>query len=256
MHSETPGIITALALFLLLEPAVIYLNFKPWFLNPNQPTQPQPERYFKASIHSFLAMVATGVILTTFFSGIDYAHTPLIDWYGYNNICIVFDTKPSTYIAPVYWFFVGYLLVRYAIEDTRRVVQLPHIGPRLKTVSYLANILLVIVAAFFSLCLAIGPSDNMFAHTVPFVALILAFPLVFVMHCLQHEERAPLYIAAVIIFAVLSLLNATFILTALITHHHLPVGVAQTVDILWLLFALPAPFLMPPPKLVPALSSP
>jgi hypothetical protein len=99
MHSETPGILTALALFLLLEPAVIYLNFKPWFLNPNHPTPPQPERYFKASIHSFLAMVATGAILTTFFSGLDYAHTPLIDWYGYNNICIVFDTKPSTYIA-------------------------------------------------------------------------------------------------------------------------------------------------------------
>jgi hypothetical protein len=250
MHSETPGIMTALALFLLLEPAVIFLNFKPWFLNPNHPTPPQPERFFKASIHSFLAMVITGAILTTVFSGIDYTHTPLIDWYGYNNICIVFDTKPSTYISPVYWFFVGYLLVRYAIEDTRRVVQLTQIGPIVKAVSYAANVILVLVAAFFSLCLAIGPSDNMFAHTVPFVALVLAFPLVFVMHCLQHQERSPLYIAAVITFTVLSFLNATFILIALVTHHHLPVGIAQTVDILWLLFALPAPFLTPPPKQV------
>jgi hypothetical protein len=252
MHSEAPGIIAAVALFFLLEPAVIYLNFKPWFLNPNHPTPPQPERYFKASIHSFLAMIATGAILTTFFSGLDYSHTPLIDWYGYNNICIVFDTKPSTYISPVYWFFVGYLLVRYAIEDTRRVVQLPHIGPMLKAISYAANVILVLVAAFFSLCLAIGPSDNMFAHTVPFVALVLAFPLVFVMHCLQQKARSPLYIAAVATFAVLSLLNATFISIALITHHHLPVSIAQTVDILWLLFALPAPFLMLPPKLVSA----
>jgi hypothetical protein len=249
MHPETPGIVTAVALFLLLEPAVIFLNFAPWFLNPNHPTPPRPERFFQASIHSFLAMVATGTILTAYFSGIDYAHTPLIDWYGYNNICIVFDTKPSTYISPVYWFFVGYLLVRYAIEDTKRVVQLTGIGPIVKAISYAANVILVLVAAFFSLCLAIGPGDNMIAHTVPFVALVLAFPFVFVMHCLQYEERSILYVAAVTAFVVLSLLNVAFILIALTTHNHLPVRIAQTVDILWLLFAIPAPFLMPPPKL-------
>jgi hypothetical protein len=249
MQTEFAGMVTAVALFLLFEPAVIFLNFTPWFLHPNHPTAPRPERFFHASVHSFIAMVATGAILTTYFSGIDYAHTPLIDWYGYNNICIVFDTKPSTYIAPVYWFFVGYLLVRYAIEDTKRVVKLPHIGTMVKVISYTANVLLVMVAAFFSVCLAIGPGENMVAHTIPFVALVLVFPLVFTMHCLQSKERSLGYIAAIAVFGVISLLNATCILTALVTHRHLPVSIAQPIDILWLLFAIPAPFLMPSPPL-------
>jgi hypothetical protein len=249
MHIETAGIITAVALFLMFEPAVVFLNFAPWFLNPNNPIAPRPERFFHASVHSFIAMVVTGTILTTYFSSIDFAHTPLMDWYGYNNICIVFDTKPSTYISPVYWFFVGYLLVRYAIEDTERMLKSTSIGPVVKAISYAANVLLVLVAAFFSICLAIGPDDNMVAHTVPFVALVLAFPLIFTMHCLQRQERSIWYVSAIVAFVVLSLLNATFILTALATHNHLPASIAQTVDILWLLFAISAPFLISPSNL-------
>ena len=45
-------------------------------------------------------------------------HTALIEWFGYNNVCIVFDTPPSTYVCPMYWFVVGYLAVRFAVEDT------------------------------------------------------------------------------------------------------------------------------------------
>ena len=245
MPNDTAGILTALVLFAGFEPVIFYLNFSPWLLNPNNPTTASPERFFRASIHSFLAMVMTGAILTTLFSSIDYAHTPLIDWYGYNNICILFDTKPSTYISPVYWFFIGHLLVRYAIEDTKRTLQLTHIGTVLKAFSYATNVLLVLSAAFFSLCLAVGPGESMAIHTVPFVVLILTFPGVFITHALKCHDRPIWYISAVVTFTVLSLLNAAFISTALITHNHLPVSLAQTVDMLWLLSALLAPFLMP-----------
>jgi hypothetical protein len=46
---------------------------------------------------------------------VDFDNNPLIEWYGYNNICIVFDTPPASYICPVFWFVTG-TLVYYFIR--------------------------------------------------------------------------------------------------------------------------------------------
>ena len=54
----------------------------------------------------------------------------------------------------------------------KAVMQMKHISVNLRRVSYGANVFLVAVAATFSLCLAIGPEENMVMHTSPFVALI------------------------------------------------------------------------------------
>ena len=64
MDSDTAGIVVAFVLLLALEPAVIYWNFAPRFKKPNRPESPSPERYFYAAVHSFIAMVVTGAILT------------------------------------------------------------------------------------------------------------------------------------------------------------------------------------------------
>lgn len=45
------GILVAISLFLILEPSIIYLSFKPWFHNPNTPVVPSPERFFHAAIY-------------------------------------------------------------------------------------------------------------------------------------------------------------------------------------------------------------
>ena len=51
---DLAGILTGTALFLVLESAILYLTFKPWFHDPNLPS-PLPERYFHAAIYSFVA---------------------------------------------------------------------------------------------------------------------------------------------------------------------------------------------------------
>lgn len=237
----------AIALFLVLEPLVIYLTFKPWFHNPNLRVAPSPERFFHAAIYSFGAMIVTGAILTRFFSGVDMANTPIIRFWGYNNVCVVFDSPPSTYICPVYWFFIGYLLVRYAVEDTKRLLSLGSSSVTEKRVGYAVNVALVVVAAFFSLCLAIRPEDDMVGHTLPFVALLLILPLTSVMHCWVRRDRTTLHVSFVTVYMILSLAKVVFDIYGLSTGTHVPVKLAHPVDIVWTLCAVAAPFLIPPP---------
>ncbi|MCJ8325322.1 MAG: hypothetical protein HRU29_15465 [Rhizobiales bacterium] len=250
----TMGILTGLVLFVILETAVLYFNFGPWFKKPNLSPGPSPERYIGAAIHSFVAMVVTGGILTLVFSNLDFENNPITNWYGFNNICILFDSAPSTYISPVFWFFVAYLIVRFAVEDTKRLVQMQHISSRLRSASYASNVFLVIVAAAFSLCLAVAPEDNMYLHTAPFIGLVVAFPLIFVMHCFQDPNRTNKYIVAAGLFMTVSIVKSCFLIIALIQFEgfrHVPVSIAQPVDVFWTLMALSAPFLMPPPKIIP-----
>ena len=247
----TAGIFTGLALCAVLQSAVLYQNFKPWFKNPQLTPLPSPERFLGASIHSFIAMVITGAVLTYTFSRVDFDQNPIMDFWGYNNVCILFDTPPSTYISPIFWFFVAYLIVRFAVEDTKRLMQMGHISDGLKRVSYGANVFLVAVAAVFSLCLAIPPEENMILHTSPFVALMIAFPLIFVMHCLQDQNRKFIVIVACTVFMIVSLVKVIFALIALLQFENfgpVPAFIARPIDLIWLLLAISAPFVMPIPS--------
>jgi hypothetical protein len=244
--SRVVGILVAIGMFLVLEPLVLYLTFKRWFHHPNAP-MPSPERFFHAAIYSFGAMIVTGSILTRFFSGVDMSNTPISRFWGYNNICVVFDSPPSTYICPVYWFFIGYLLVRYAIEDTKRLVALSSTSVIEKRLGYSVNVALVLVAAFFSLCLAIRPEDDMYGHTLPFVALLIVLPLTSVMHCWVRRGRTTLHVSFVSVYMGLSIVKACFNIYGLSTGTPVLVKFAQPVDLAWTLCAIAAPFLIPPP---------
>ncbi len=245
--SNTTGILSAIGLFLVLEPLVLYLTFKPWFDNPNMPAPPSPERFFHGAIYSFGAMIVTGAVVTFFFAQVDMANTPLMHFWGYNNVCVVFDNPPATYICPVYWFFIGYLLVRYAFEDTKRLMTLATVSPMEKRLGYAINIGLVLASAFFSLCLAIRPENDMYGHTLPFVVLMIFFPATSLMHCWLRPQRTALHVAFVSAYVLFSAIKVTFDLYGLITRTHVPVSWAHPVDVLWTLCAISAPFLIPPP---------
>jgi hypothetical protein len=249
MGGHLNGLFTGVLLFLVSESAVLYLTFSTWFKDPDYPVPPSPERFFQAAVFSFVAMVLTGGILTYFFSGVDLAHTPLTAAYGYNNVCVVFDNPPSTYICPVFWFFVAYLIGRYAVEDTKRLVQLTSIGSGVKALFYALNVILVMSVAFFFITLSINPAFDLYGHTIPFIFLILTLPSVALMHWWQLEERSILHTAGVALYMALSLVKATFDIYALSTGHYVPPHIAQSVDVLWMVFALSAPFVMPAPVL-------
>ena len=148
------GIALGWVMFLVLEPLVIWVNFAPWIVNPARRPRPTPERYLHACVHSFVAMVVTGGVLFAGFSDLRHHKetTALVKWFGYNNVCIVFDSPPSTYVCPIFWFAVGYLAVRFAHEDTaQRIAPMTHVSEAHKTLAKLANTAFAMVAAFFSM---------------------------------------------------------------------------------------------------------
>jgi hypothetical protein len=109
------------------------------------------------------------------------------------------------------------------------------------------DILLIFVASFVSLLVSIKPEQDMVAHTVPFLSLILILPCVYAVHCWQSCQRSWTYILAVVLYGAFSAVKASFTIIALATKQHLSANWAQKIDIVWLLLAIPAPFLMPPP---------
>jgi hypothetical protein len=249
MGTEFAGFATGLALFFVLETAVLVYNFGTWIRDPAHPIAPEPERYLHAAVESFFMMVLTGFILTYFFSDIDFGDTPLIDRFGYNSICIFFDTYPSNYISPVFWFFVAFLIVRFALEDTKRVMQFEAIGTTAKTISYGGNIFLVFVSAFFTLSLAIDSSEDIVGHTIPFVALIVAYPLVYATQFWRRLSHSRLHVVVITLFIATSAANAGFIISNL-AHFQIPSKIAQFTGGLWVIFAVSAPFIFRPSKIL------
>jgi hypothetical protein len=244
------GLLTGILLFLLTEPALLYGTFKIWFRNPNHPTPPAPERYFHAAVFSIVAMVFTAAILTFTFSGVDVAHSPLVSRFGFNNVCVLFDFPPSTYICPVYWFFVAYFIGRYAVEDTKRLMRLESIGAGQKALCYSVNVFLVMSVALFFLIFSISPIVDLVGHTTPFLFLIFTMPSVFLMHYFQHEQRSKSLKVGISIYVALSLVKIVSDIYALSSGNHIPPTIAQSVDILWTLCTLSAPFLMPAPVVI------
>ena len=49
---------------------------------------------------SFWVLVIIGSWLTLYHSDVDFQNNPLMHMFGYNNICILFDTYPATYVLP------------------------------------------------------------------------------------------------------------------------------------------------------------
>jgi hypothetical protein len=241
------GLMTGILLFLLTEPAILYGTFKTWFRDPNHPTPPSPERFFHAAVFSFFAMVFTGAVLTFTFSGVDVGDSPLVSYYGFNNVCVVFDFPPSTYICPVYWFFVAYLIGRYAVEDTKRLMRLGNIGVGQKALCYGVNVILVMSVALFFITLSISPTVDVIGHTAPFMFLILTMPSVFLMHHFQHEQRSNLLTAGLSVYIASSFANLAFDIYAFSSGNHVPPAIAQSTDILWMLCTVSAPFVMPAP---------
>lgn len=71
----------------------------------------------------FWVLVIIGAWLTFYHSNVQFHDNPLIHHFGYNNICILFDTYPATYVLPTLWVINFLLLVSYIITSWLRIYQ-------------------------------------------------------------------------------------------------------------------------------------
>ena len=79
---------------------------------------------------------------------------------------------------------------------------------------------------------------------------MIAMPLVFVMHCFQDQNRKMIFVVGCTVFMTVSIIKVIFASIALIQFENFgPVSpsISQPMDLIWVLMALTAPFLMPVP---------
>ena len=144
---------------------------------------------------SFWVLVIIGSWLTLYHSDVDFQNNPLMHMFGFNNICILFDTYPATYVLPSVWVISFLLLVSYIITSWIRVYQ----KYLLSTVSNRSFTLFTICTTveFTSLCLfttvfSIPPEESMIFHIAPFTCLILALSLLSIKNFVYYNRSANL----------------------------------------------------------------
>jgi len=238
------AILLGFAMLLVLDGGLLWNNFGPWLKDPNLKETPSPGRFLRFGMSAFVVQIIIGGVLTIFFSDVDFENSPLIKWFGYNNVCIVFDYRPSLYLMPTCYSIVCCSLVKFCIEDTKRVMA-AQVTKAVKIYGYVTNGLFAFSVAWFSTIFAIGPEEDMPGHTVPFFCLAIGFALVLIGQALEVSQvkRVPILWTAVIAFALLTICKAALTIKAL-THEHVAPVIGKTVDAAWVVAAILAPWFM------------
>lgn len=237
------GVPVGFALMLLWNGFLIWWKLGSYFGNSNA-KEPEPIKYLQVTMLSLVGLIVTGIILTLGFADIP-AVTPLDRWYGYNNICVVFDYYPSTFVMPTYYNIVSMFALQFALKDTNRIKNSPTLSQSLKQCGRVLNFIFVLIVAFFSTCLAIGPSVNMYMHTAPFLLMICIWPFMFILHLLgaPQAERTTYKVIGIVLLAILSWSKgaATFIA---LTETHINAALGHVIDQAWTATFLVSPFFL------------
>ena len=144
----------------------------------------------------FWILIIVGAFLTINFADVNYDDNPLINMFGYNNICILFDSFPATYFLPMLWSINFMLLFSYISLSWYRVYQMylfdDYPKANFRTFS-IFSIFEYIGLIFFSGVFAANPHhEGMFLHTIPFTFLIFALSLMGVKNYLFYRYIAKL----------------------------------------------------------------
>jgi len=221
--------------------AAIWWKLGAYFVNPNS-KEPEPIKYLQVTMLSLVGLIVNGIMVTLLFADIP-AVTPLDRWYGYKNICVVFDYYPSTFVMPTNFSFVSMFAVQFALRDVKRILNSPTLSPWMKQSGRVLNIIFVFIVAFFSTCLAIGPSVNMYMHTAPFVLMVIIWPFLFIHHLFgaPQAERTAHKQVGIVLLALLSWIKAAATTFALF-ETHINANVGHVIDQAWTVTFLISPF--------------
>ena len=124
----------------------------------------------------FCVVVLTGILLTRAFSDVVLEKSLLVQVFGYNNICVYFDSPPSTYVLPVLWAFTLVLLLVYISVHwlhMRAEVQAGTLTPGLYKVLSAAKAFEAVTMISFTTIFAVNPNPDftLAIHTAPFFLL-------------------------------------------------------------------------------------
>lgn len=183
------------------------------------------EDYFRFLTYTFLILtMVSGQIITTRYNVpekqgggwtpdskwevVDLEDNAIYNVFGYNNVCVFFDTLPAKYVAVWLFELTMVFYVCYVISShlAMHLEQKRNTG----TYSYRDLILMRVTMGFDILAFtyaveifAVEPKENFVMHTLPFSALILGIIVCSVrnvlhdLKCMQYEKSSVRCIAAI-----------------------------------------------------------
>ena len=144
---------------------------------------------------SFWVLVIIGSWLTLYHSDVDFQNNPLMHMFGYNNICILFDSYPATYVLPSVWVISFLLLVSYIVTSWIRVYQkylLSRVSKRSFTLFTISTTVEFMSLCLFTTVFSVSPEESMIFHIAPFTFLILALSLLSIKNFVYYKRASNL----------------------------------------------------------------
>jgi len=133
----------------------------------------------------FLCFCAIAIFVTVNFGTTDMTDNPVLNRFGYNNVCVMFDDPPFAIFGSTLWFPATILLMSFEFFDYIRVYD--HYYDRdedypiskgflvyytISTVFESASVIL------FTQIFATSPTEHIYMHTLPFLMFMFAFWLI------------------------------------------------------------------------------
>ena len=168
----------------------------------------------------FWSIVFCGWYFTKHHSDVDFHDNILIDTFGSNSICILFDHPPANYILPSLWALNYILLFSYSLSCWLRVFHeraLEHISVPRYNFFTVCTLIEILSFTIFSTIFAITPEESVAIHTLPFTFLIIGLSILsgknyiyyqFVAELTEKEKLQSVVITLIHIFV--SLFKITF----------------------------------------------
>ena len=141
-----------------------------------------PEAFRMCFYLYFFVYLLLATLMTTQFAETDLNDNPVINTFGWNNECVMFDDPPFSYMAATLWWPATILLLSFEVHDYIRVYDhyhvLDHAHPISKSflVYYSVSTALECIAVIcFAQVFATSPTENIYMHTWPYIFLLQIF---------------------------------------------------------------------------------
>ena len=226
--------------------------------------QINPEYFRIVAYVNFWLMVIFAMILTKIFVDPDKVkNSPLVETFGYNNICIFWDYEPSRVLTSMVYPFVELPLLAYIIMNFLRIretylEQQQLLKRREYILCWIFFPISFILTIYFRMIFVIEAFNNLIGHTLPFQGLMVALVLVSIQNYLYNKATnnvpfpkkkwiSETYLSLLIIITSLKLIIVwTIFLGFPILDPKSDFGslFSQSMDICWLVLAAIIPLLL------------
>jgi len=213
---------------------VVVVVFLHQHLRYSSQSPPLPYNYLRCLFFSQLGVLVT-VLTLKLRAGVPEV-TPLIEFRGYHDICVLLHYPSALYVLTFFGDLCALFALLFSTAVTKRLWT-SGASVSANRFGYIVNsYLLILSAATFATCIANNTMVKMHAHTLPIILSCWVWPLIFIAGWLESPQerryfKVTMWIA---VFVTVCLLKDMLIGIALF-HPHITLFIDPAVDYVWLL---------------------